>query len=453
MDSKQTSISTNKQIKNLINKLEQGQATYEDAHKYAIELGEILSRAYQENIDGSFFSTDDEYNNVYQLLDNGLTSNYNDITKYTTTLQTNLNKQSGLSIKGQKATQNIDKIEGIAKNIVKQDTYEKKINGFGENIVNYSQSVVDDTLKKNLDVQSDIGLSPKIQRVAFGKCCKWCSRLAGTYNYPEEAPDDVFKRHKSCRCMTSYVTGRGVKKTYKDVWSPNSYNSIEYANEVEKRIELTRKADQEQYYKAVHLNPNKKMEINRQTKIVAYKFEKSNYDIYMSKKVHLKPKEMNNIEKSITESLKAINPDESYELPQFIIVGDNDLGSNVLASYNMVTNRILLPSFQGKPEMMVSVQEKNEMINAENKNSTLIHELIHWTDAQKYRKEYGEITAENLKDYKTYINEWSKKKLVEKKINSYNVDKLGKYASKKYETEEYFETYTEYRTGKIGGKG
>jgi len=98
MDSKQTSISTNKQIKNLINKLEQGQATYEDAHKYAIELGEILSRAYQENIDEPFFSTDDEYNNVYQLLDNGLTSNYNDITKYTTTLQTNLNKQSGLSI-------------------------------------------------------------------------------------------------------------------------------------------------------------------------------------------------------------------------------------------------------------------------------------------------------------------------------------------------------------------
>ena len=77
-----------------------------------------------------------------------------------------------------------------------------------EPVVNFTQSVVDDSIKKNAECQYQSGLSPKIRRISMGKCCKWCDRLVGTYDYAtvRNTGNDVFRRHEHCRCTVEFIT-------------------------------------------------------------------------------------------------------------------------------------------------------------------------------------------------------------------------------------------------------
>ncbi|HAP14782.1 MAG TPA: hypothetical protein DCR07_01590, partial [Lactococcus sp.] len=86
----------------------------------------------------------------------------------------------------------------------------------GDPIVNFGQSIVDDSIQKNLDFQYKAGLRPRIIRKAESKACKWCQNLAGIYLYPDDVPDDIFRRHQRCRCSTDFNPGDGKRQ---DVWS------------------------------------------------------------------------------------------------------------------------------------------------------------------------------------------------------------------------------------------
>ena len=94
-------------------------------------------------------------------------------------------------------------------------------------IANISQSFYDKYVEVNARFRARSGVKTVIVRRELGKCCDWCSQLAGIYNYGE-APDDIYRRHDNCRCM---VTVRYEKGTYEDVWSKK-----EYASQREARI-------------------------------------------------------------------------------------------------------------------------------------------------------------------------------------------------------------------------
>lgn len=59
------------------------------------------------------------------------------------------------------------------------------------------------------------GLRPRVIRTAESHCCKWCSALAGTYDYPH-VPKDVYRRHERCRCRVEYDPGSGRRQ---NVWN------------------------------------------------------------------------------------------------------------------------------------------------------------------------------------------------------------------------------------------
>ena len=80
-----------------------------------------------------------------------------------------------------------------------------------EPIVNFSQSIVDETIKANAEFQAKAGLRPKIIRREAGNCCDWCKGLVGTYTYPD-VPEDVYKRHRYCRCTVDYYPRDGKKQ-------------------------------------------------------------------------------------------------------------------------------------------------------------------------------------------------------------------------------------------------
>lgn len=83
-------------------------------------------------------------------------------------------------------------------------------------LTNYMQSFVDDTMKRNAEFQSKAGVSPKIVRKSPTKCCPWCDALVGEYKYPDDVPDDVYRRHDNCNCIVEFYPGDGKKQ---DVWS------------------------------------------------------------------------------------------------------------------------------------------------------------------------------------------------------------------------------------------
>ncbi len=61
-----------------------------------------------------------------------------------------------------------------------------------------------------------------IVRTTNGKCCSWCSKIAGRYDYAT-APEDIFRRHDNCACQTIYECGNQRQ----DVWSKKSWNEKE----------------------------------------------------------------------------------------------------------------------------------------------------------------------------------------------------------------------------------
>ncbi|WBW49558.1 hypothetical protein O6R05_06060 [Peptoniphilus equinus] len=80
---------------------------------------------------------------------------------------------------------------------------------FASNDYLSSQAMVDDTIKTNVEFHHKLGLRPKIVRKEAGNCCDWCKEVVGTYEYPDEVPDNVYKRHRFCRCTVECNPGDG----------------------------------------------------------------------------------------------------------------------------------------------------------------------------------------------------------------------------------------------------
>ena len=196
--------------------LEAKKATYANANDFAIEVGEILSKALTTSVtadklpDGKMY-----YNIAKRLLEPVLQQNHELVADYSSKVQTILNEKAKISIAAQPVVLNQDRINGFIERFSREDKFDDVKWLLGEPIVNFTQSIVDDSIKKNAEFHAKAGLQPKIFRKTAGRCCKWCQSLAGSYNYPD-VPKDVYRRHQNCRCTVDYKPGDGKKK---NIWS------------------------------------------------------------------------------------------------------------------------------------------------------------------------------------------------------------------------------------------
>lgn len=118
-------------------------------------------------------------------------------------------------------------------------------------LTNYMQSYVDDTMKRNAEFQSKAGVSPKIVRKSPTKCCPWCDALVGEYKYPDDVPDDVYRRHDNCNCIVEFYPGDGKKQ---DVWSKQWADQDEEILADRKKVGLKPKRERVQKNRVVHGN-------------------------------------------------------------------------------------------------------------------------------------------------------------------------------------------------------
>ena len=85
-----------------------------------------------------------------------------------------------------------------------------------------TRAMHDDRMKKEADFRSRAGLQCYITRKTDGKCCEWCDKMAGRYEYHSE-PKDVYRRHDNCGCSVTYENGRQRQ----DVWSKRTWEAPE----------------------------------------------------------------------------------------------------------------------------------------------------------------------------------------------------------------------------------
>ena len=219
-------------VKFLVDKVNTGTATYAEAHKYAVRVGEILHGSVlshmSELADAEGIIAADSFEALLKPL---LNDDAAEIANICEAIQNSINEAAQISLKAQRAAVPVSRIEGIA-TAADSETLQ-------ENIIQLGQSVVDASIQINAKFLDDVGLKGVIIRETepyaegvekrptggrkkprhYSMPCKWCQSLAGQYAYGTE-PNDVYRRHSGCRCTTDYAVG----KTRQDVWSKVTRN-------------------------------------------------------------------------------------------------------------------------------------------------------------------------------------------------------------------------------------
>lgn len=206
------SIADDPEITELLEKIKAGKATYAEANEFAIRVGELLAKDFGENItmemlpDGKMY-----YNIANRTVRPMLEQGHGLIADICETVQGNMNQKAGLGIKPIRPTRNDDRIHSIVNGVTSKEKYSDAARILDAPVINCMQSVVDDSIKANVDFQGKAGLYPRIKREAVGGCCQWCLDQAGTYRYPD-VPKDVYRRHDNCRCTVDYDPASGLMR-------------------------------------------------------------------------------------------------------------------------------------------------------------------------------------------------------------------------------------------------
>lgn len=234
-------------VKTAFAKLANNQATYATVNDFAIEIGDMMSESMVGSVSVSSLPDGKMYYNIAKrLLTATLGRNFELVSGYTEQVQGSLNKQAGIGLKVQVPKINQDRIDGMVNRLSFEDDFGKVAWMLKEPIVNFTQSIVDDSIRENAEFQYKAGLSPQIVRKEGGKCCDWCREVVGVYRYPN-VPKDAYRRHQHCRCTVDYHPGNGKKQNvHSKRWSDPRKNA---KIEARKQIGLPIQAGAKNYFR------------------------------------------------------------------------------------------------------------------------------------------------------------------------------------------------------------
>ncbi|HEM2606780.1 TPA: hypothetical protein U0467_000052 [Streptococcus suis] len=246
-DKFETSYSKSDIISSAFAKLKSKKATYATVNEFAIEIGEILSKALTGSVSSSNLPDGKMYYNIAQrLLTETLGRNYEIISGYAGDVQKLLNDEAKIGLAVQVPDINQERIDGLVNRLSFENHFDDVAWMLGEPIVNFSQNIVDDSIKVNAEFHGKAGLSPQIVRKEGGKCCDWCREVVGVYRYPK-VPQDVYRRHNHCRCTVDYHPGNGKKQNvHSKFWSDPLKNA---KIEARKQIGLPIQAGAKNYFR------------------------------------------------------------------------------------------------------------------------------------------------------------------------------------------------------------
>lgn len=200
---------SNAQLERLLLLLQNGEATFLDAHEFSTILGKLIAKSLKENISSAVLPEGKmHYNIAERILNDILGTNHNMVSSYSDRVQNILNQKADIFLNSIKPKINQDRIDGMINRLSYEEKFDDIAWMLDEPVVNFSNNVVDKFIKANAEFQYKAGLSAKIIRTSTGNCCEWCDAIAGTYTYPK-VPKDLYRRHKNCDCVVEYFPAKG----------------------------------------------------------------------------------------------------------------------------------------------------------------------------------------------------------------------------------------------------
>ena len=423
----QTMFDKSEIISKLYAKVRDGTATYKEANEFSVEVGSILSKAYGNHLSSEILPEGKMFYNIAQrIITPTMENNYDLISEVTKEVQQSLNSKAGIGIRPMVPELNRDRINGIINRISGEEIFDKVKWILGEPVVNFSQSIVDDSIRVNAEFHGKAGMKPKIVRKIAGNCCEWCKAVAGKYSYPD-VPQDVYRRHQRCRCTVDYVPGDGkVQNVHTKQWRKEDGSNIKL------------KKRKEQYYLPV--KGSGKLSLTDRKMGSINLIEIDGYSkVYVEEGVKIKPKALHTINKNIDEAIDFYRGDKSKK-PIIAVVDKTNL-NGALGKYDCIQNVIYIAPDTGEAKMLsvFFVLDKNVKMG-----STEYHEIWHWMQAQGY---HGTITEANRNvEYMPWLIEKCKKNIVSLGINEYNISDISSYAAKAFACGRYDEVEAEYYT-------
>ena len=209
-----TIVKKDKEINKMFGILKSEKGTYKTAHDFSVRVGELLLEVFEDNLTPNSLPNETLYYNIVErVIEPMLRKSGNEIADFSVQVQETLNKKSKIGIKGIKPQISEDRIKGITQQVSSKTTLKLAMSELNAATLCFLQAVVDEAAHANADFQWKAGLSPKIIRTSTGHCCEWCNNLAGTYEYDEvsDRGNDVYRRHKHCRCIVEYDAGDGLR--------------------------------------------------------------------------------------------------------------------------------------------------------------------------------------------------------------------------------------------------
>lgn len=244
-------LADNKIIQEIEDKISAGIATYGDADVYAVEIGDMLAKAYMK-ITGDMLPDGKMYYNIAEkVLRPTLEENYAIVSDMAERVQKGLNTKAGLGLNAIKPDIDNSRVDGFIDRVADADSFDSIKWILEEPVRNFAQNIVDETVRQNANFHANIGLKPKIVRKAEARRidtyykygpngkrwgpyiqympCQWCLSLEGEYNYEDvsNTGNDVFRRHERCRCIVEYYPGDGrVQNAHTKKWAEVNTDAI-----------------------------------------------------------------------------------------------------------------------------------------------------------------------------------------------------------------------------------
>lgn len=221
-DEFQKTCKADKYIQSVLKKIEGGTAKMEEVALLSKQLGFRVSQAIGAHVNVAALPDGKMYYNIADTILTGvLKDNYDVINSAAAECQKALDKTAGINITPQQAAFPTERVQAVVNAASVPDIAEKvMIRRMTAPAQNITESFYNDYVQKNVKLRSDAGLDCYIIRNDHGGCCKWCSKLAGKYHYPEDVPKDVYRRHDNCGCTVTYLNGRKAQ----NVWSKVKWN-------------------------------------------------------------------------------------------------------------------------------------------------------------------------------------------------------------------------------------
>lgn len=200
----------NGRIRALERIISEGADQYKYAEEMAREVGKILNGALRTYLPEALTNGMLYRKAAEVVLKQPMLKAVKPVSDAASSVQKNINAQAGIGINPIIPEVNEDQVNGIITGICNAESYESGKETLFDQVENFLEGHVDDSVHDNAGFQYEAGLDPTVTRTAAAKCCKWCDHLAGTYEYEKvrNKGNDVWRRHKNCHCIIDYNPGK-----------------------------------------------------------------------------------------------------------------------------------------------------------------------------------------------------------------------------------------------------